>query len=136
MKVLFVISTASSTRLSCEMIILWCVVWIILVSADRRMTAPQLNSFEWSEHKIGNLIVAGEDITWVIELLDPFPGQVSLSEIVPFNSSMNISMSTSGDEVELAFTVIAAVHICPMMWEVRPKNSVSLDRTESLEMMK
>ena len=72
----------------------------------------------------------------MIELLEPFPGQVSLSEIVPSNSSSNISMSTSWDGVELALTAEATVHIRPTMWEVRPKSSVSLDITESLEMMK
>ena len=100
------------------------------------VTAPQLNSSDWIEHRIGNLIVAGEDITWVIELLDPFPGQVSLSEMVPWNSNVNTSMSTSVEGVELALTVMAAVHNRPTMWEVRPKNLVSLDITESLEMTK
>ena len=66
------------------------------------MTAPQLNSSDWSEHTIGNLIVAGEDITWMAELLDPFPGQVSFSLMDPVNSSVNTLMSTSGEGVELA----------------------------------
>ena len=100
------------------------------------VTAPQLNSSDWSEHRIGNLIVAGEEIVWVIEPLELFPGHVSLRVMVPSNSNSNISMMTSVEGMELALTATATVHIQPTMWEDRPKSSVSLDITESLGMMK
>ena len=107
-----------------------------LVSADRMVTAPQLNSSDWIEHRIGNVIVAGEEIVRVIELLELLPGHVSLSLILPVNSSLNISVMTSGEGMELALTATDTVHILPIMWEDRPKSSVSLDITESLGMMK
>ena len=103
------------------MIILWWVVCTSLVSADLRVTAPQLNFSERSEQTTGNLIVAGEDISWVIELLDPLCGQVSLRVMVP----LNWRVSTSGEGVVVALTELSTVHILPMMCDVRPKNCVS-----------
>ena len=98
------------------------------------MTAPQLNSSDWTEHTIGNVSVAGEDISWMIELLDPFPGQVSFSLMWPVNSNLNTSISTSGEGMELALIVVAAVHMRPIICEARPKTWVSFDRIESSEM--
>ena len=106
-----------------------------LVSADLRVTAPQLNLSECSEKTTGNLIVAGDDITLVSELLDPLCGQVSLRVMVPLNWRVNTSKSTSGEGVVVALTELSTVHILPMMCDVRPKNCVSFDKTASLEMM-
>ena len=70
------------------------------------------------------------------ELLEFLPGHVSLSLIVPVNSSLNISVMTSGEGMELALTAIDTVHNRPIMWEDHPNSSVSLDITEFLGMMK
>ena len=86
------------------------------------MTAPQLNFSDCSEQTTGSLIIAGEDISWMIELLDPLRGQVSLSLMVPLNMSVNTSMSTSREGVVVALTETSAVHNLPTMCEVRPKN--------------
>ena len=107
-----------------------------LVSADRMVTAPQLNSSDWIEHRTGTVIVAGEEIVRVIELLELSPGQVSFSLIVPVNSSLNVSVMTSVEGMELALIAIEAVQIRPITWEDRPNRSVSRDITESSRMMK
>ena len=73
-----------------------------LVSADRMVTAPQLNSLDSIEHRIGTVIVAGEDTVWMTELLELLPGHVSFSLIVPVNSSLNVSVMTSVEGMELA----------------------------------
>merc|ERR1712237_26347 len=72
-------------------------------------TAPQLNSLEWIEHRMGTMIVAGEDIVWMTELLELLPAQVSFSVIVPWNSNLNFSEMTSAEGMELALIVVEAV---------------------------
>ena len=106
------------------------------VSADRMVTAPQLNSSDWIEHRIGTVIVAGEDIVWMTELLELLHVHVSFSLIVPVNSSLNVSVMTFVEGMELALTTTEAVQIRPITWEDRPKRSVSRDITDSLGMMK
>ena len=103
------------------------------MSPDQRVTAPQLNSFERTEHNIVKVSVAGHDISWMIELLEPFPGQVSFSFIRPVNSNLNTSMSTSGEGMELALTVLLMVHMRPTTWLAHPKIWVSFDNKESSE---
>ena len=70
------------------------------------------------------------------ELLELLLGHVSFSLIVPVNSSLNVSVMTSVEGMELALIATEAVQIRPIMWEDRPKRSVSRDITESLGMMK
>ena len=135
-KVLLVISTSSSTRPSWVIRVLWWVVWMSFVSPDRMMTAPQLNSLEWIEHRIGTVIVAGEEIVWMTELLELLPVQVSFNVIVPENSNLNVSEMTSVEGMELALIAVEAVQIRPITWEDRPNRSVSRDNTESSGMMK
>ena len=106
-----------------------------LVSADLRVIAPQLNLSELNEQTTGNLIVAGEDISLVSELLVPLWGQVSLRVRVPLNWRVNTSKSTSGEGVVVALIELSTVHILPMMCEDLPKNCVSFDKIASLEMM-
>ena len=82
------------------------------------------------------MIVAGEETVWMTELLELLPVHVSFNLIVPVNSSLNVSVMISVQGMELAFTATEAVQIRPIMWEDRPKRSVSRDITVSLGMMK
>ena len=99
-------------------------------------TAPQLNSLDWIEHRMGTVIVAGEEIVWMTELLELLPVQVSFNVIVPENSNLNVSEMTSVEGMELALIAVEAVQIRPITWEDRPNRSVSRDITESSGMMK
>ena len=83
--------TLFAMRLSWTMMVLWWVVWTSFVSPDRIRTAPQLNSSEAIEQRTGTVIVAGEWIVWVVEVLPFRPAQVSFSWIVPRNSRRNVS---------------------------------------------
>ena len=85
---------------------------------------------------MGTVIVAGEEIVWMTELLELLPVQVSFNLIVPENSSLNVSVMTSVEGMELTLIATEAVQIRPTTWEDRPKRSVSRDITESLGMMK
>ena len=84
------------------------------MSPDQRVTDSQLNSMDWTEQRMGIVTVAGEVISWIIELLDPFSGQVSFNRIMPVNSSLNASIRTSGEGMVLALTVSKTVHIRPI----------------------
>ena len=85
---------------------------------------------------MGTVIVAGEEIVWMTELLELLPVHVSFNLIVPENSNLNVSEMTSVEGMELTLTVIDAVQIRPITWEDRPNRSVSRDITESSGMMK
>ena len=82
------------------------------------------------------MIVAGEEIVWMTELLELLPVHVSFSLIVPENSNLNVSEMTSAEGMKLALIAIEAVQIRPITWEDRPNRSVSRDITKSLGMMK
>ena len=99
-------------------------------------TAPQLNSLDSIEQRMGTTIVAGEEIVWMTELLELLPLQVSFSLIVPENSNLNVSEMTSVEGMELALIAIEAVQIRPITCEDCPNRSVSRDITESSGMMK
>ena len=85
---------------------------------------------------MGTVIVAGEEIVWMTELLELLPVHVSFNLIVPVNSNLNVSEMTSVEGMELALIAIEAVQIRPITWEDRPNRSVSRDITESSGMMK
>ena len=85
---------------------------------------------------MGTVIVAGEEIVWMTELLELLPVQVSFNVIVPENSNLNVSEMISVEGMELALIAIEAVQIRPITWEDRPNRSVSRDITESSGMMK
>ena len=85
---------------------------------------------------MGTVIVAGEEIVWMTELLELLPVHVSFNLIVPENSNLNVSEMTSVEGMELTLTVIDAVQIRPITWEDRPNRSVSRDITKSSGMMK
>ena len=85
---------------------------------------------------MGTVIVAGEVIVWMTELLELLPVHVSFNLIVPENSNLNVSAMTSVEGRELTLIAIDAVQIRPITWEDRPNRSVSRDITESSGMMK
>ena len=60
---------------------------------------------------MGTVIVAGEKIVWITELLELLPVHVSFNLIVPENSNLNVSEMTSVEGMELTLTVISAVQI-------------------------
>ena len=74
------------------------------------MTASQLNTLDSTEHRIGTVTVAGDEMTWIV---DSLPLHVSFNSIVPGNSSLNVSEMTSVEGTELALIVVDAVHILP-----------------------
>ena len=123
-------------RLSWTIMVLWWVVWTSFVSPDRIRTAPQLNSSEAIEQSTGTVIVAGEWIVWVVEVLPFRPAQVSFSRIVPRNSSRNVSETASVEVMELALMEDEAVQTLPTTCDALPKRSVSRDITDSFGMMK
>ena len=96
-------------------------------------TASQLNSLDRIEHRMGTVIVGGDEIVWMIDLL---PLHVSFNLIVPVNSSLNVSEMTSVEGIELALIAIDAVQIRPITCDDLPNRSVSRDITESSGMMK
>ena len=95
--------------------------------------ASQLNTLDSTEHRMGTVTVAGDDIVWMV---DSLPLHVSFNSIVPKNSSLNVSEMTSVEGMELALIVMDAVHILPITCEDLPNRSVSRDITKSLGMMK
>ena len=89
-----------------------------------------------TEQKIGTVTVAGDCISWVVELLPFLPSHDSFNTRDPENSRRNDSETASVEVTVLALMEDEAEQILPTTWAPFPKRSVSRDMMDVSGMRK